>query len=128
MKPLLLWPWTDARSLARQLNTDVKSVLRELGWHKRHGRFTLLIPPSDASLQLPAGRYKSHTASHCLVPAEAAMPLATGRGRSVHRIDPSGDLAAAAAVLAAAPSTRPSTAVIAVLAHVDHGKTTLKTR
>jgi len=123
MREASLLPFTRVRELAKVLRVKPRDALRSLGWRRESGRYTLRVPPAEASLRMPAGVYAVRSEGQCLVPYEAAAALAADRVRT--RLDdrPSELLRAASARVLAGAGVE--TLVVAVLAHVDHGKTTL---
>ena len=102
-----------------------KELLRRVGWNLLRSRYTLRVDGDAASSGLAAGShflergvYAAGAVSQCLVPSDVALALAQERGIAAVEYDPEpSDLP---------PSLADSTTgVVAVLAHVDHGKTTL---
>ena len=102
-------------------------MLRRVGWIKQKKKYTLQVDGHSessgliaASNALPRGTYNVRTANQCLVPSDVAYILAAERGLGLLIVDPEPE--------PPPPPPPPSvsgTGVIAVLAHVDHGKTTL---
>jgi small GTP-binding protein len=125
--PRRLRPLNKPRELGKALGLEPSALLRATGWTKERGRFHLRVSPAEsARLRVPAGLYRSRSVGGCMVPAVAASALSSSRGVEWCLIDP--DVVAARAIAAAGSSAGGpcgGTAVVAVLAHVDHGKTTL---
>ena len=125
---LRLRPLNAPRELARALGMDPAAAVRAAGWTRRRKRYELRVAPEHAQqLGLPVGLYRARSLGGCLIPAAAACALAAERNATWQLTDPDADAASAAAAAAAegAQSGGRSTAVVAVLAHVNHGKTTL---
>lgn len=125
-RQLTLRPFNTPRELGKALGLEPSALLRATGWTKERGRFHLRVSPAESErLHLPAALYRSRSVGGCMVPAAAASALASSRGVEWRLVDP--DMVAARAIEAAGSSAAPGcgTAVVAVLAHVDHGKTTL---
>ena len=115
-------PFTRAKDLAKQLGVGAKEVLKEVGWTRHKTRYSLSVDGSDARLSpaLERGMYSAHSVKSCLVPAAMARALGEARQMQFELLDPEPP----PPPLPPPPSAS-GTGVVAVLAHVDHGKTTL---
>jgi len=126
---LLIRQFNHVRELSKGLpGIDASALLRATGWVRDRGRYHLRVETAaeSARLQMPLGLYRSRSVAGCMIPAAKACELASSRGREWRLVDP--DTAANRALEVAAHSptgTADGTAVVTVLAHVDHGKTTL---
>ena len=113
-----LWPLTNVRKLAKQLRMQPSQLMRRVGWTKNKRRYYLEL--KQPLPELEAGTYMTPSLAMCMVPATIACAVAEERGVRTRLVNPDPPPLAPTAASAAG-----STPVIAVLAHVDHGKTTL---
>ena len=113
-----LWPLTNVRKLAKQLRMQPSQLMRRVGWTKNKRRYYLEL--KQPLPELEAGTYMTPSLAMCMVPATIASAVAEERGVRTRLVNPDPPPLAPTAASAAG-----STPVIAVLAHVDHGKTTL---
>jgi hypothetical protein len=114
-----LWPLTSVRKLAKQLRMQPAQLMRRVGWTKNRRRYYLEV--KQPLPELDAGTYATPSLAMCMIPATIASAVAEERGMRTRLVDPDPPPLAPTVMSAAGPSTP----VIAVLAHVDHGKTTL---
>ena len=124
-----LTPFMRVRELARALREPKareSQLMRQIGWRKTRSVYQLDVrsaaAPSwiPASHVLPLGTYRTNSISQCLIPLDTSLELAAARGITVRIADPDPEPPPPP------PPPRDSgTGVVAVLAHVDHGKTTL---
>ena len=113
-----LWPLTNVRKLAKQLRMQPSQLMRRVGWTKNKRRYYLDL--KQPLPELEAGTYMTPSLAMCMVPATIASAVAEERGVRTRLVNPDPPPLAPTAA-----SATGSTPVIAVLAHVDHGKTTL---
>lgn len=112
-----LLPYTPVKQLARELRMEPHALLRRLGWRRQEKRLQLDVAQAFASDAWPSGRYRLGALSDVIVPSCVARSLLSESGREWFDASPDPPMP---------PRRRPShTGVVAVLAHVDHGKTTL---
>ena len=134
----VLRPFMRPKDLTRALGLPKGSesqLLRRIGWSKHRGLFSLRVDRGDktnggggtlAALLPPRafamrpGTYHARAPSQCLVPLGASLALAEELGISVQVMDPEPPPPPRSP-----PPAASGTGVVAVLAHVDHGKTTL---
>ena len=114
-------PFADAREVAKKLGVHVKHVMQHAGWIKQRSKHILRVDGSNPTMSaLEPGIYYSHSVKRCLVPADCARAFAAERGLIVEIVDPEPEPPPPPP-----PPRLSGTGVVAVLAHVDHGKTTL---
>jgi small GTP-binding protein len=131
---VVLRPFMRPKELLRALGqprVSESALARRVGWKKLRGLFALhhsgeetssasLLPLLPPGFALKPGTYRSRALSGCFVPLATSLALAAEYGLAVRIADPE-----------PMPPPRPppprssGTGVVAVLAHVDHGKTTL---
>ena len=120
-RTVLLHPFTPLREVARRVGLEPRALLKRLGWRKDRKLYELGAASASASILLPPGSYATHKLSDMLVPADVACAVAAERGFAAKIVDPEPPQEALGSGGAPVAS---DTAVVAVLAHVDHGKTT----
>ena len=119
-------PYTPARQLAKLFGMPEKLLLRRAGWLKDSKEYLLRVDGTvergmiGASAMLPSGSYRVHAVRQCVIPADAASDIAEQRGIKIRIRNPEPEPPPPPP-----PPAVSGTGVVAVLAHVDHGKTTL---
>ena len=117
-------PFTPARQLAKLLKTPPNALMRRAGWLKKGRKYLLRVDGQSGliatSRMLPRGLYTAGAVSQCIVPSDVAQALIAERGLIAQILDPD-----PGPPEPAPPPSASGTGVVAVLAHVDHGKTTL---
>ena len=111
------------RELAKALKIQrVETLLRDVGWEKYRSRFILRVDGTspDLATGMKHGVYHSDKVNMCLIPSQVAQTLGVELGRAVNVVDPEPKPPPPPP-----PPSESGIGVVAVLAHVDHGKTTL---